>query len=177
MKLRNSVYLEGPNGGGKSTLLASLVELGLPSDHSGGPKKDADEVFDVLRRVEAANAVVDRYPLISEVAYDRALKREPNVPHASLYMSYPVEPPLVIYCRPSTDVLFAHEPHDGETHPPEHRAQIVENRRRLVQTYDELMMELSSELLIRLVLYDWTSGVKPGKLVDVMRAAGDLCVD
>lgn len=154
MRLLATVLLEGPNGAGKSTLGAFLGErLGCPVEHSGGPKSSAAELREVLARFAALDrVVVDRFPAISQIAYDVALGRAPLVPHDELRAAVP-RGSVIVYCRPSNRVVEEHRVEAGTHRPAGHAAEAQAARRALRDAYDATLPALAGRLRA-LITYD-----------------------
>jgi len=114
--LGTRVIVEGPDGGGKSTLIRRLVEhTGLriaprASDSAKGPLDDLTSYIDAdLLHHDGISTIYDRHPLISEFVYGPAirghLKFTPDeildvkwlIDRLSMFRDYN---PVMIYCLP-----------------------------------------------------------------------------
>lgn len=192
-RLTRHVVIEGPNGGGKTTLVQVLKTIGLPHLHTGGPKNSAGEILEKMNEVcRTAPSIVERIPAISQVVYDRACEREEHCPPKQVWRMLawqdldnvrptlgnvkpnPLFRPVVIYCRPSHKRLMDASLHNGATHSPGHITEIQTNRMRVIGTYDRLISELSARGYIRPIFYDWEAGTTPQAVVTALLASSDL---
>ncbi len=176
--LSASVFVEGPNGSGKSSLIEALRKAGLPSIHTGGPKRDERELLSSCRSVASRRrpTVIDRMPMISEIVYDRALGRTAKVDHKELIRRIEkLGDPVVVYCR----VPLGNTPpvHGGATHPPEHALAIKKHARDLARHYDLLLSELSARGLIRLVIHNHVESTTADDVLNTLISSGDVCAD
>ena len=178
LHLTSDVFVEGPNGSGKSTLIEALRKIGLPSVHTGGPKRNLSELLSSCRRVSRRGRprVIDRMPMISEIVYDRALGRKPKMNHKELIKKIgPLNAPLVIYCRvPLKDMTPIHR---GTTHPADHASELKRHTADLVRQYDLLISRLSARGLIRVVIHNYVESTTPLDVIDTLRLAKILCAD
>lgn len=155
--LHEPLVLEGPDGGGKTTLGTALAKMGLVVHHSGGPPQSAAELMERCRFVGANSRrfVFDRIPQISEPVYRRTLDEEMSVAVADLERSLAGVLPVVVYCRPSQEKIMQApvvvRPHKSA----EHAEKVQARRWRLLYEYDRYMARLSCRDLIRVVFYDY----------------------
>ena len=120
------IVVEGPDGGGKTTLIELLkVELGLPV----APRvvdKDTTTRYDMKAWVDNnleegfQPMIFDRHRLISETIYGPILRynQQPGLTDTKwlaprLRRFYEIEP-ILIYCIPSWAAVFTHIEHDSD---------------------------------------------------------------
>lgn len=158
-----TIILEGPDGAGKSTLGDQIAaHLGIEVSHDGGPSRDREHA---LERIHALNGydrtLRDRSTLFSDGVYKKALGITPFVSDEeinNLVADYAKKRPLVIYCRPSMDVIFrnigaldrvkAHK-------PPEYIEKLKVRLPLIVEQYDKSMLRWIS-LGLNVIVYDYT---------------------
>jgi len=164
------LILEGPDNAGKTTLARKLCdELGaaLIYFHPGG--KPADQVaefecmqeqFNKLR--DNSNILMDRITPISQRIYNP----DPVADHyrAEALTRMMVFAPVIVYCRPSTDLLlrvqdFKWRP--GETE--EHKQKIIDGQHTFVLRYDDLMRKIPH------IDYDWEHELAPMQYTTILQ--------
>lgn len=135
-----NIVLEGPDGGGKSTLALHLMEelnrnssdpyLLQPGE---GPPKFIDEINERLRRYALhKNAIFDRHPAVSQPIYSQLREVDNNMPDIDLVCAFYASKPLIIYCRSIT--AAHHVVKEGED--PTHIDALTKNYEQLVHLYD-----------------------------------------
>lgn len=145
-----NIVLEGPDGGGKSTLAAKLVQylndraINIASgslwsyQHSGGPPKDDLEIDARTRAFLAFDHVVfDRHPTISNPIYSAIFHGTPG-PSLALIHRFYAQQPIIIYCR-STDAQRHVVKQDDLL--GKHLPKLNAEYHRLVYTYDQWAVE------------------------------------
>lgn len=167
------IILEGPDGGGKSTLAKHLAQQTCSALYNaGGPSIDA---YTFMRRVEAElrmqgtamhSIVCDRFTLLSEPVYARALQnRAWELPSQhwieTHYALLRTHAPIIIYCRPTIATLVQHAKDklvlEAETKPhkpKEHAELVVAKLPEIIFAYDELMEYLYNQYEFRILQYD-----------------------
>lgn len=129
------IVLEGPDGGGKSTLAHRLSEvLNWPVVKSKGPPADQEEL---LARIDAYRKmgpyiIFDRHPIVSNTIYGKVSMR-PEIPKFMIDQFY-FGHGFLIYVR-STSPKRATADRAFDT--PEHVNMYKENYQTLVDYYDE----------------------------------------
>lgn len=129
------IVLEGPDGGGKSTLAQTLLrELGLTYVPSEGPARAEGEID---RRIERyflmkGDLLFDRHPCISQLAY-RVVHDQP-APQGFLIDKFYKLKPILIYCRPHSS---SNHQASGEWDTPEYLAAVDKNFGALMEWYDQ----------------------------------------
>lgn len=121
------VIVEGPDGAGKSTLIADLMERFKISTAPRVVSKDAEAMVDLKVWVEQNIAegfqykIFDRHRLISEYIYGPLLRKEQQPGFTDLAWStvmlhrlYTTVEPIVIYCLPPLEVVRANVLRDPE---------------------------------------------------------------
>ena len=141
------IILEGPDNGGKTSLGRELVDAlsGRVTYHMAGdpPRDYAHELECMEQQYEICKrdgVILDRVTSISQQIYNPST--DPSVIDArmaglSLLLSTST---VIIYCRPSNEVLSRTEEftwREGETE--EHRQKIINNQMEFVRRYDEFM--------------------------------------
>lgn len=129
------IVLEGPDGGGKTTLADQLHGiLSWPIVNSKGPPADQEELLtriDTYRKM-GKRIIFDRHPVISNTIYGKIAPR-PEIPQPMIDQFY-FGPAFIIYCR-STDPRRAIPKKDFDTE--ELIKTYTENYEKLVWYYDE----------------------------------------
>lgn len=171
ISLRRTLVLEGPDGGGKTTLGNALADLGLVVHHAGGPGRDADDLKERCRFIIAHSRefVYDRTTAISERVYGRIRESGLMLPEDYLDRVLMALDPIVVYCRPPMEALHAVElaarPHKSLAHVRE----VVANRTRIIDAYDDLISDLSLRRLIVPVFYDRTRPRAMERVIEALR--------
>lgn len=164
------IVLEGPDGGGKSTLAKRLVaEFGLPlhkraSDSINGPVTDLfDWAYkDVCTMPDQPLAIYDRHPLLSEYIYGPIVRSAlpsgftTTTAHALIRMMAPRV--LVVMCRPLNARLIASV--DASRDMPG----VTERIEAIATAYDALKMFWPGQV----ITYDYDN---PDSLGEVMSRA------
>lgn len=155
------IILEGPDGGGKSTLAQALSEaLGVPRHHSGGPPKNAQEIAQRHRRVLEAlrdrkPIIFDRVPAVSDPIYGPIIRGATPITHDMVLELRDALVLPIIYCRPPISVLLrvqdGHEVKEHETE--EHVRGVMQHQQKIIEAYDQVMDE---RFLTRHWVYDFT---------------------
>lgn len=161
------IILEGPDGGGKTTLLNQLVESfpgiavhprASTSGPEGGPLKDPDLYTwahnDVWSWAEQPLSFYDRHPLISEYVYGPSIRgtMDPRF-HTTPLRRRLAQRALVIVCLPPLEVV--------------RRSVSAERDMPGVSTHIDIIWHLYASLRATwpvssgLVLYDWTQTCLP----------------
>lgn len=132
------VVLEGPDGGGKTTLGQLLAQtLGYELRLSEGPEKFPGEIDARILRyareyTNRKDVIFDRHPCVSQIAYRQIHSQtEPNV---ELVNDFYRMKPLLIYCRP--DPAKVTHTATGEWDTPEYLAKVDAGFEKLMTWYD-----------------------------------------
>lgn len=132
------IILEGPDGGGKSTLAELLCEtLGYAHLRSEGPEKYPGEINKRIERYfsdygNKGDVIFDRHPCVSQIAY--GIVHDQPQPSNHLVSRFYRHKPLLIYCRP--DPANVRHTASGEWDTPEFQRGIQDNYTRLMKWYD-----------------------------------------
>ena len=132
------VVLEGPDGGGKSTLAELLAQtLGMEHIRSEGPEKYPGEINERIVRYNREyggrhHVLFDRHPCVSQLAY--SLIHEQSTPNAELIEQFYKTRPLLIYCRP--DPVKSSHVATGEWDTPDYLAKVDKGMKKLLEWYD-----------------------------------------
>lgn len=155
------LILEGPDGGGKTTLVKRLSsELNLPVHEractsDGGP---VDDLFkwayrDAVSMPDQPMAIYDRHPLISEYIYGPIARHyllpEFRSPKAHALMRLMAAQVHVVFCIPPLEAVVANLSRETSTQMPG----VVENIARIHAMYQTLAMFWPGES----TTYDYTA--------------------
>lgn len=146
----------GMDNSGKTTLAVKVSQkLGLPLVKSLGPNHTRDEkhlwFLDQMTR-EAAfpdSVIFDRFLPFEEMVYGKVLRGDPIYSLDDPYMrSLKDLNPIIIYTRPSSEVIF----NFGDR---EQMTGVVETREKLLIAWDDLMWKLTNSGW-NVQIYDYT---------------------
>jgi len=138
-----NIVLEGPDGGGKSTLAQRLAESFddfriQPSE--GRDKYPGEQNERVERYLMMQNVLFDRHPAISQDIYCM-IRGGHETCDPQLVARFYTTDPVIVYCR-VTDAATALGHHVIKDHDtPEHLRQVEENYDTLIRHYDEWALE------------------------------------
>jgi len=161
--LTKLIVVEGPDGAGKSALVAKLArDLGREPFHTGGPPKNQQEKLERLARDRSfadKPMVMDRIYHISEQIY-RPLDGPLDPGEADMLTREILElNPVVVYCRLiSTAAMLELIDRGKKNHKPtEYMKKVIAHHRDIVHAYDRLMGELGYGYPYGLTIfgYDW----------------------
>lgn len=136
---RRNVVLEGPDGGGKSTLAEQLTTCvaGLRLQLGAGPPRAPGEIEARLASyLKMEWTLFDRHPAISQPIY-AALRGELLSPEFVAMAPMVYANALIIYCRSTTPERHVVKP--GEN--PEHVRKLTERYGDLLRAYDSWACE------------------------------------
>lgn len=130
-----NVVIEGPDGGGKSTLAEYVARhLGKHLQQGSGPPKAPGEVERRLTTyLHMTDTVFDRHPAVSQVIYGQLRDETMSPEFASLVLDFYHADNLIIYCR-SVDA-GRHVVKEGED--PAHVEVLTRRYQDLVGLYDD----------------------------------------
>lgn len=136
------IVFEGPDGGGKSTLIEYVARMRkLPVVPGEGPPKYPGEMDIRLRRMlqRTMSGLFDRHPAISEPIYGSL--RGSTLPSATLIRQFYERHPFIVYCRPRNldDALKSHVL--GKYDTEDHLDLIAQHYPRIVSMYDEWALD------------------------------------
>ena len=146
----------GMDNSGKTTMAVKVSQkLGLPLVKSLGPNHTKDEkhlwFLDQMTR-EAAfpdSVIFDRFLPFEEMVYGKVLRGDPIYSLDDPYMrSLKDLNPIIIYTRPSSEVIF----NFGDR---EQMTGVVETREKLLIAWDDLMWKLTNSGW-NVQIYDYT---------------------
>lgn len=129
------IIIEGPDGGGKSTLAQALSEcLDMPIQGSEGPPQYDGEINDRIRRYLAYDRpyIFDRHPVISQPIYGSVRLGKPQTVTKELAELFYNRAYMFIYVRSQS--LTRHTLKSYDT--PEHLSTITKNYDTIVKFYD-----------------------------------------
>lgn len=166
------IFLEGPDGSGKTTLFEH-IQSALPGPVSykslGRPPESVQEfLFRCTLAVKSRGPIViDRCPIIGELIYGTIIRGEPIVDTDFLVnmlkrLDSGRKNVVFIYCRQPDDYLMSlpvpEKPHKSK----DHCEGVLKNRRRILDAYDWIF-----NLVLRnrytVIDYDWKQ-MKEGEL-------------
>lgn len=138
------LILEGPDGGGKTTLLETLTKrypqitvAPRASSSVEGPVKNLFEwaTEDLEAWGLRPYSIYDRHPLISEYVYGNSVRKAPakgfNTPPAARLRQVVYRQALVIFCLPPLKVVRE----NVQANAPEQMPGVVENITKIYQMY------------------------------------------
>jgi hypothetical protein len=165
------IIVEGPDGSGKSTLVAKLSrDLNLPIHHPGGPPINKDEFMGRLNFYShnKDKFIFDRAPHISELIYPKAMGRLGVVGASTLHQLLGTLKPVIIYCRrKSMRDMWESIDHSKKAHKsPQHMAEVLAQFKNIVDGYDGLMPTLGC------LVYDWAETPYSDLLKRIQKCAG-----
>lgn len=163
------VVVEGPDGGGKSTLIDNLrlsCDRHYVSLRRSGPPKTLEEINHIVRWIEQHDPdgtrptplILDRHPFISESIYGPALRG--NSLLTDYYTLHDIEYHFarfinrVIYCRPPTSTILK-KMHDN----PQLKG-VTERIEMITERYDQVT-RLIRNWGVNVIEYDWTIEITP----------------
>lgn len=137
------IILEGPDNAGKTTLGLKLeTALGVTLIHSQRPPADSDDndlLSHAVAQLEPRKVIMDRNYLISELVYGTILRGQPGLGrerHLKLMNDMlDLKHILIIYCRPSADVILD----NGNRQQMEG---VINQHAKIISNYDRLMGQL-----------------------------------
>lgn len=129
------VVLEGPDGGGKSTLAQMLSQAtGLPIKAGEGPPRYKGEFHErVDKYLRMDDVIFDRHPVISQPIYARLRGSNEDLPTPEQTYSFYSHCPFIIYCRSTDDSKHR----VGADEDPAHIEAVHRHYAELVRAYDE----------------------------------------
>lgn len=148
------IIIEGCDNSGKTLLSAQLSKaLNVPARHSVAPNP-AWTPLECLehssRQLRPQRIILDRVYAISEPVYGpicrgkNALGDQARQAIMDLYQ----RPYLIIYCRPSKSTILKN---GGRDQMPG----VLENHHRLIQKYDDFMLDIIRFSKCTVIQYDW----------------------
>lgn len=129
-----SVILEGPDGGGKSTLAERLSKaLGMTVQQGSGPPRGPGEIETRTRQyLELKGVVFDRHPAVSQYIYGRMRAEPMSQEFLGLVAAFYRAPGVCIYCRSTSPDRHVVKDSDN----PDHVAMLTAKYQELVRAYD-----------------------------------------
>ena len=157
------IVLEGPDGGGKTTLQKKLIHIwhGMPPDnydvqviHSPGPL-DKGLYYWAMKALRQAKPVCifDRFPYFSEAVYGSLLRDHPcmtTLEFIALRERLIRMRPLVIYCRPPLTTLQATRTVEDQM------PGVLDHYEDIVNCYDDNVAQWIRDF--RVFTYNFTGG-------------------
>lgn len=151
--IRKPVVIEGPDGGGKSTLIGQLLDdenmtLAPKFSHSTrGP--NSGHIFaasEDMKSPLSAGYIYDRHPAISEPIYGTAIRKKDDYVYLSPYVNEWLDKVYVVMCLPPFGEVIYH------LNPSEQMPGVAENYPLIYGLY-EYIYNLSPS---RFIHYDYT---------------------
>jgi len=152
--------VEGPDGGGKSTLCRAIGEaLQMRVQQGSGPPKRPGEIERRTREyLSMRGTVFDRHPAVSQPVYGQIRGEVMSPQLASLVLETHSGGHLFVYCR-TVDGLSRHVVKSGED--PAHVKKLTENYEQIVEAYDRWALR-HAKLIYRI-------GDDVEELIDIVR--------
>lgn len=150
------IIIEGPDNSGKTTLGQKLAkDLGMPLVHSIKPKPEWSELEALeqsIMQLLPQRIIRDRTYAISEFVYGPICREKSALGelHSQALTNLCHYNHLIIYCRPPNDVILKN---DGR----EQMEGVLENHERLIERYDQLILELGQN--IKVVRFNYTDAI------------------
>lgn len=149
--------LEGPDGGGKTTLARSLsVELSVPVHHAGGPPVDRTDLMGRIQdQFDRYGMILDRAAIISDRVYGPILRDGSFLDHDEWMRwieRYIDRGFITVYCCPYmlTPIQSGAKPHKSVDLMKE----VTEQQSRIIGGYDRVFKDLF-RLGMRILWYAW----------------------
>jgi alpha-ketoglutarate-dependent taurine dioxygenase len=168
------IILEGPDGGGKTTL-ASTLRLAIDdylwiirTNSKPHHPYEMVEIADWLKKVPPRLILVcDRHPYISEEIYDPVLRSgRPMITESQagmMALANYLADVLIVYCRPPEEVLEVSSKKNVQMEG------VNENLGQLISAYDRLMRALKDRG-VEVITYDWSfQAIEPETTVGLIR--------
>jgi len=138
------VIVEGPDGGGKSTLVKTLLTNGyFTSLHTGGPPSSRAELQERVVKINEAirtapgTLILDRHPAISDPIYSKVTGSRAYMTSGELWDSLRGVPFYLVYCRGTPDSMRGYIDRTAKYHkPPGHLMQVIQHHGEVVKLYD-----------------------------------------
>lgn len=130
------IVLEGPDGGGKSTLASVLAHMTKwPIIGSEGPPKGTIEFIERLERYHAlpTTVICDRHPVISDPIYAKAFGRDTFVRYEDLFR-FLNRNTFIVYCVSPTGELGPQDNPHADT--PEYVSQLTREHANIRKLYE-----------------------------------------
>lgn len=150
------IIVEGPDGGGKSTLIAEIEKsFNMKSKHFGAHPKTIEELHQ--RVIDSrGEELLDRWSPISEQIYGPLRNKTFSIDLLDHYIL--TERPFIIYCRPHRQILITNKIRCLEATKAHktfaHIQMVSENYEKVMDGYDQVMRKLAKR--IKIYEYDYT---------------------
>lgn len=152
------IIVEGMDNSGKTTLVRHLTDkfhlFGVNSRMKMVNQESMETFFrhSMTLQSKISTLIFDRYHLISEPIYGPIIRGNSIISDVALramYMVLAMSNAMTIYCRPADDQIlqFTEPQMDG----------VKENAGRLIQAYDDKMLQLQREFGMSVMIYNWTN--------------------
>jgi len=158
MRLTKHIFLEGPDGSGKSTLFKVLTEgCGMPSTgHDGAAPQSVEEAFSRLETVSnSPPSVRDRVQAVSDLVYAKVLGRKTFLTRSEYLCWLDEVDPVIVYCRPLRHVIEENEIHEKPHKSVEFTKTLSEKRHEIITEYDHVIQEVRRRCSV--LVYDYTT--------------------
>jgi predicted ATPase len=154
-----SIIIEGVDNSGKSTLAKKLAtRFGMFIEHPGPAAESADQAVEqaMVGYIDSqvkTNAIFDRVPFISEIAYGKHKMSASDKPYNVIRDKLIYESnAILIYCRPPTAKIVDMESHkEKEYDTEEHLEFVYQNLYSIINRYDDYFEGIPH------IEFDWTS--------------------
>lgn len=139
----------GMDNTGKTTLCNTLaVKTGFKLISPMGPGHSKESMLDnILYNMETGQSVIfERFSIFEEMVYGKVLRGKSKFDYSDIEKIRKYNP-IIIYCRPSNDVIF----NFGKR---EQMPGVIEQKEKLVREWDNLIIDTLAGF--KVIKYDWT---------------------
>lgn len=166
------IILEGPDGGGKSTLMEALrfkpgaVHVSMLGGRTMDHEAMRSRTYQAIRRAKEETVVCERFHPISDVVY-RSLFGGPRVFSQFEFdqMFVGMRAPTILYCRPPLQAAIDAGIQKAGDDDDEWIMRIGAKLPDLFGSYDTLMLLLQTRGWANVIRYDYTEGSQ-AKLIE-----------
>lgn len=159
--MQRHVILEGPDGGGKSTLAEGLSRLtSCKVIHTGGPPVSKDAFlhkFEIMSNAPEGT-VFDRCPHISEPIYAQMDGRRVFVPPSELLQKLIQLNAIIVYCRIRSEEQMFKLMYRGNKKlhkSPTYIMEVAKNYKHIVSLYEQSIKQLKADRRLNVINYDY----------------------
>lgn len=131
-----NIVIEGPDGGGKSTLCELLsLHLGRVVVAGEGPSKGPGDFDKRIRRLlQYHDVIFDRHPAVSGPIYNRFREGPQDNPGLAVTRAFYAQPNFFVYCHPTSATTWV--PDNAEVDTPAYNKWLAANHSGICQEYE-----------------------------------------